>query len=47
MSNYYVEDYEQVTGNKPEPDDAIVETKVITAPETPDAESSDVKAETK
>lgn len=29
----YVEDYEQVTGQKIPTDDATVETKVITAPE--------------
>lgn len=32
MPTFYVEDYEEVTGQKPEPQEDEVETKVIAAP---------------
>lgn len=46
----YVEDYEELTGKKPEPapvETMSVETKVIEAPPQDDAKSSDAEVTTK
>lgn len=42
---YYCDDYEAIHGHKP--GERPVETKVITAPETPDPTASGVPVETK
>ena len=48
MPTYYVEDYEELTGKKPDgsPLETEVVTKVVTAPETPEVAPTAV-AETK
>lgn len=50
MTYHYVEDYEELTGKKPEaaPVDVMTtETKVVEAPEKAAPESADVQVETK
>jgi hypothetical protein len=50
MPNHYVEDYEQVTGKKPEPapvDTMQTEAKVVEAPKKAPAKKATAKVETK
>lgn len=44
MPVHYVEDYEELTGKKPDPAPGagVVETKVVSAPENPAPESGSV-----